>query len=71
MGEVSMFSGKHSNHESGIIWRDVILPSSSHLSPTNPIGQVHSYAYIDPLIFLQEPPLKHGALAHGVPTLIY
>ena len=43
-----------------------ILPSSSHLSPKIPNGQVHSN--LESLTFLQEPPLKHGALAHGLPV---
>jgi hypothetical protein len=48
---------------------NIFLPSSSHLSPRNPNGQVHSNDAES--IFLQEPPLKHGALAHGVPVLKY
>ena len=43
-----------------------ILPSNSHLSPKNPNGQVHSNS--ESSTFLQEPPLKHGALAHGLPV---
>ena len=44
------------------------LPSSSHLSPMYPNGHEHSYDVSS--IFLHEPPLKHGALAQGVPVII-
>ena len=44
----------------------MFLPSISQRTPVNPAGQEHSKD--DPL-FEHVPPLKHGALAHGVPTI--